>query len=97
MAGDEDTIRQLHAVVSGRVQGVGYRRFVASAAAERGLVGYVRNLHNGEVEVLAEGPEDDLRSFIGDLWSGPPLCRVEAVRLNWGRAIGIDNRFRITY
>lgn len=97
MGGEATSRMQLHAIVSGRVQGIGYRHFVVNAAYECGLTGYVRNLHSGDVEVLAEGHEDDLRSLIGALWRGPEFARVEQVRVNWGEATDDYSRFRVTY
>jgi acylphosphatase len=58
------------AVVSGHVQGVGYRYFVRELAADRGLAGSARNLFDGRVEVVLEGPDDDVRAAVAAL-SGP--------------------------
>ncbi len=58
------------AVVSGHVQGVGYRYFVRGLAAERGLAGSARNLPDGRVEVVLEGTDDDVRAAVAAL-SGP--------------------------
>jgi acylphosphatase len=66
-------------VVSGRVQGVGFR-YAACAEAERlGLTGWVRNLSNGDVEALACGEADTLHAFEQWLWQGPRAARVAAV------------------
>ena len=66
-------------LVSGRVQRVGFRYFAAEAAARENLDGWVRNLPDGRVEVLAEGDEDGLRRFERTIRSGPPGARVDAV------------------
>ena len=66
-------------VVSGRVQGVGYRFHARDAAAREGLCGFVRNLPDGRVEVEAEGDEDAMRRFERALRQGPPAGRVDAV------------------
>ena len=58
------------AVVSGHVQGVGYRYFVRGLAAERGLNGSARNLPDGRVEVVLEGSDADVRAAVASL-SGP--------------------------
>jgi acylphosphatase len=63
------SLRQV-AVVSGHVQGVGYRWFVRELAAAAGLTGSARNLPDGRVEVIAEGPEDAVRALIAAL-DGP--------------------------
>ena len=63
-------------VVSGRVQGVGFRYFAVEAARAEGLSGWVRNREDGAVEVHAEGDEPSLARFEGKLRRGPPLARV---------------------
>jgi acylphosphatase len=55
------------ALVSGMVQGVGYRWFVSRAAAARGLAGSATNLPDGRVEVVLEGPADDVRAVLAEL------------------------------
>ena len=66
-------------IVDGRVQGVGFRYFVAEVAADIGLSGWVRNLHQGSVEVLADGDDEQLVRLEKALWQGPPLARVQSV------------------
>ena len=70
-----------HILVSGRVQGVGYRYFAAARAKVHGIVGYVRNLPNGSVEVVAAGPRVALAYFIGDLERGPSSGRVRSCQV----------------
>lgn len=67
-------------VVSGRVQGVGFRRFVERKAVELGVRGWVRNRDDGSVEVYATGLADQLAALEGPLWKGPLWSRVESVR-----------------
>lgn len=69
-------------VISGRVQGVGYRLFALDAARRDGLHGWVRNLDDGRVEVEAEGTADALARFERALWRGPSHARVEAVAVD---------------
>lgn len=66
-------------LVTGRVQGVGYRHAVKYQARERALRGWVRNLDNGQVEALVGGEEEAVRSLIGWMWHGPPEARVDDV------------------
>jgi acylphosphatase len=66
-------------VVSGRVQGVGFRWFVRSTALELGLRGSVRNLPDGSVEVIAAGPADALEQFERSLRNGPQAASVSGV------------------
>jgi len=72
-------MKRLHAIVSGRVQGVGFRYFVKHAASELNLSGWVRNLTDGTVELEVEGPEEELEEFRQKLWKGPGLGRVDDI------------------
>jgi acylphosphatase len=65
--------------VRGRVQGVGYRYFVESVAAELKLTGYTRNLDDGRVEVYAVGPPAKVAELSQWLWKGPRLADVRGV------------------
>jgi len=66
-------------LISGRVQGVGYRFFTRDAAAREGLRGFVRNLEDGRVEAQAEGDQEGQNRFERALHQGPPGARVEHV------------------
>lgn len=66
--------------IIGVVQGVGFRYFVLREAKQAGLMGYVRNLPDGSVEVAAAGPEDSLREFEKAISAGPPQAAVYEVR-----------------
>jgi acylphosphatase len=66
-------------VISGRVQGVGFRWFVEREAAAIGIAGWVRNCQNGDVEVMATGSSDQLRSLRAKLQEGPRASRVDQV------------------
>ena len=66
-------------LVSGMVQGVGFRRFVARHAEQLGLVGLVRNRPDGRVEVEAAGPVDRLAALEELLWKGPRFSNVTKV------------------
>ncbi len=68
---------RLRIIVRGRVQGVGYRFFTQRTALELGIKGYVRNLPDGTVEVVAEGSPGAMEKFIQELREGPPLAIVE--------------------
>lgn len=71
---------RLHAVVTGRVQGVGFRWFVRGEADRLGLAGWVRNHPDGSVEVAAEGDDATIARFRKSLSSGPDGAHVEQVR-----------------
>ena len=68
-----------HYLVSGEVQGVGFRYFTQRVAARHQVVGYVRNLADGRVEVHAEGTAEGVEGFKHDLAAGPQYARVEQV------------------
>ena len=70
---------RLHARISGRVQGVGFRWFVREEARRLGLAGWVKNLPNGDLELVAEGPTETLEGFARTIGKGPPGARVELV------------------
>lgn len=65
--------------IRGDVQGVGYRFFAQRAAARHQVVGYVKNMPDGSVEALAEGPANSVENFKHDLATGPRFSSVEQV------------------
>lgn len=71
--------RRARVVVTGRVQGVGFRMWTASKSRALGLSGWVRNRPDGSVEALAEGPADILEKWLLMLHDGPPMARVDTV------------------
>lgn len=72
-------MRRARAIVSGRVQGVSYRASCASEARRIGVVGWVRNLPDGTVELEAEGTSDQVARFLAWCEQGPPAARVERI------------------
>lgn len=82
-------------VVTGRVQGVGYRFFAQATAETRGLKGWTRNLPNGAVECEVEGPRAVIEQWVKELGEGPPLARVEAVQVSWMPPTGKYPEFTI--
>ncbi|HZR09049.1 MAG TPA: acylphosphatase [Myxococcales bacterium] len=83
------------AVISGRVQGVFYRGSAQQEAMRLGLVGEVRNLPDGCVEVIAEGPRERVEEFIAWCRRGPPSAEVEDVRVRWSAARGEFRTFMV--
>jgi acylphosphatase len=75
----ESTIKRLSARVTGRVQGVGYRYYAEREANRLGLTGYVRNMPDGSVDVVAEGDECVLRGFLVLLRRGPSGAEVAEI------------------
>ncbi len=86
---------QLHAVVRGLVQGVSFRYYTLLRARELQLVGWVRNLSDGTVEVLAEGERSQLDQLALFLDSGPAAARVDGVAINWQQATSHFTDFTI--
>ncbi|HUR35786.1 MAG TPA: acylphosphatase [Vicinamibacterales bacterium] len=82
-------------LVSGRVQGVGYRFFVNRAAAVEGIHGWVRNLADGRVEIRAEGESEALERFERRVRQGPPSSDVADVDTTDVGATGHDTGFAI--
>lgn len=73
-----------HYLISGRVQGVGYRRFVQRQAIQLQLRGWVRNLRDGRVEAIAEGPVDRLTELEKRLREGPSMSQVDSLQITAG-------------
>ncbi|MBL9018178.1 MAG: acylphosphatase [Myxococcales bacterium] len=87
--------RRVHAIVSGRVQGVSYRATTADEADGLGLTGWVRNLPDGRVELEAEGPDDAIAALLAWCAKGPPAARVTAVATTELAPTGADRGFAI--
>lgn len=68
-------------VIHGRVQGVGYRAWLADEACRRALSGWVRNRHDGTVEALIQGSDIELSEMIGTCRRGPIAARVSNVEI----------------
>lgn len=71
--------RAAHVLISGRVQGVGYRAWCAGEATGLGLSGWVRNRRGGEVEAVFCGPSATVEEMLGKCHSGPRWARVDKV------------------
>lgn len=84
-----------HYVVTGRVQGVGFRYFVEDAAQREGVSGYVRNLSDGRVEAVVEGELDAVVRVEQALWNGPAGARVDDVEVDAVAPTGRASGFRI--
>ncbi|MFH0832180.1 MAG: acylphosphatase [Candidatus Aenigmatarchaeota archaeon] len=76
-------MKRCHIFVSGRVQGVFYRDFTRRNALELGLSGWVKNLDDGRVELVAEGGEDKLNELITLLKKGPISARIGNLEIVW--------------
>jgi acylphosphatase len=92
----QQTVR-VRAHVTGRVQGVYYRAETRKQASQLGLTGWVRNLPDGRVEILAEGEEQSLRQLIAWCRQGPPRSRVDLVEEFPEEYTGEYDSFEITF
>lgn len=86
---------QIHIRVDGHVQGVGFRYFVYDFAQSRALAGWVRNRHNGEVEILAEGSRLNLEDLLTHIRRGPSRSMVTDVKFDWSEASQLYDKFSL--
>lgn len=84
---------RIHLLISGCVQGVFYRQSTTEVASGLGLSGWVRNLPDGRVEAIAEGPADALERLVAFCHEGPPAAQVERVEQLWQDETGEFERF----
>jgi len=90
-----DEKMRLHAIVEGRVQGVGFRYFVEEQAIALDLTGWVRNRWDGTVEVTAEGGREALNKLLAALNRGPRASNVTSVQAEWGAPTGEHTHFYV--
>jgi acylphosphatase len=89
--------KRAYVIVSGIVQGVGYRYFAQRRGASLGLSGYVRNLPDGTVEALIEGDEESLYQMLAQLRRGPSGGRVDGVSVEWLEYEGDMHSFSVRF
>ena len=81
--GDGEGLARAHLRVAGRVQGVGFRYATMLEAEARNLNGWVRNLPDGRVEVVAEGTVPAVQGLVSWCWDGPRHARVYGLDVTW--------------
>ena len=91
----ETDITRLHAIVHGRVQGVGFRAFVVDRRIALGAKGWARNKWDGTVEVLAEGDRQQLERLLNAIHQGPRMANVIRVDVDWQPATGEFSSFHV--
>lgn len=89
--------RRMHALFSGRVQGVGFRFTVCRIARGFDVTGFVRNLWNGDVELVAEGAEPALSEFLNDIRNSSLRQHITAVDVSWEKPTGEFEQFGVTF
>lgn len=89
-------MEQARLIISGKVQGVFYRASCQDVAVKHGLSGWVSNLSNGKVEVLAQGKKEDIEKLIEWCKKGPPSARVIDVSIEWKKVSELFNGFSVS-
>jgi len=84
-------------LISGKVQGVGYRFFVSDTARSLGLTGWVRNNPDGTVESEADGEKDAVENFIEQIRENHPWARIDGIKIVWADFDGKNKNFNIKY
>ena len=79
------TMKQAKINIQGKVQGVFFREFVKKAARKLNLKGYVRNMRDDSVDVVAEGDEESLNQLIAECKKGPLMAHVKNVEVEFGK------------
>ncbi|MFP5298253.1 MAG: acylphosphatase [Actinomycetota bacterium] len=77
----EDRTR-VHVFVTGDVQGKGFREAIKAKADEQGVVGWVKNLPDGRIEAVIEGPRDEVYRVVGLCRAGPNSAKVDSVQVD---------------
>lgn len=93
----DQNVTEMHAIVHGRVQGVGFRATVRHYALELGLKGSVCNLPDGTVEIYAQGPKTNLDKLLNRLKQNSGLGQVESVKTEFGDPARPFEHFQIVY
>jgi acylphosphatase len=88
---------RFRALIAGTVQMVGFRAFTQSRAELRGITGFVRNLSNNQVEVVAEGDRKLLEELLADLRRGPSGAQVRDLLVSWEPVRGEFGDFTVQY
>ncbi|MEM5871841.1 MAG: acylphosphatase [Candidatus Aenigmatarchaeota archaeon] len=88
---------RVHLLISGKVQGVFFRANTRKVANEIGVTGWVRNVPNGMVEVVAEGRKNQLDRLIEFCKKGPEGAKVEDIEINWEKYKGEFKDFEIKF
>ena len=88
---------QYEIIITGRVQGVGFRYFVHKIAGDHNISGWVKNSPDGSVIITAQGEETDLEAFFDHIRIGPPLARINKFTKNRIIVSELPKDFRVKY
>ena len=86
-----------HVTIDGRVQGVNFRAATREQARSSGVEGWVRNLDDGRVEAVFEGPTTAVKRMVSWCYGGPRPARVDRVDVEWEQPTGQERGFRIVW
>lgn len=86
-----------HVLINGKVQGVNFRASTRDQARSAGVEGWVRNLDDGRVEAVFEGPNAAVRRMVSWCYSGPAPARVDRVEVQWEQPTGQEDGFSIVW
>ena len=95
--GSASVKKRMHVIFSGRVQGVGFRYTVCHISEPFHVTGFVRNLWDGNVEVVAEGLKEELTDFLHAIQTSRLARNIFNVHVNWTSALDKFDRFGISY
>jgi acylphosphatase len=90
-------MNRIHLIISGDVQGVGFRAWITRKAQDNNLTGWVKNRADGAVEIVVEGDKKILNKFIDDCRQGPDTAWVEQADIKWLTATGEYVGFEVIY
>lgn len=90
-------MKRVHLIISGDVQGIGYRAWARKQAQDLQLTGWVKNREDDTVELVAEGPKEKLEEMIARCQKGPEVAWVKDVAITWQEATGTFVSFDIVY
>ena len=90
-------MKRVHVFYAGRVQGVGFRITAEETARSLGVVGWVKNLRDGRVELVAEADQATLERFLEEIRSGPMKNFISQVEISWSSATETFDEFEIRY
>jgi len=92
-----DNPMRAHTIITGRVQGVCFRMETCRAVEHLKVTGWVRNKRDGSVEAIFEGEEVDVRAALEWCRQGPPISRVDDIKVSWQDYTGEFADFSVTY
>lgn len=91
------TEKRAHVFIRGRVQGVSFRYYTVQEAQQRGVGGMVRNLPDGRVEAVFQGPEQDVQYMLNWCQHGSPAASVDHVEVSWEEPRDDARGFNVRY